>query len=99
MIDAFALALLAAAALDVEAEASRLVVALDRERRLREEIADGVVEADVGRRVRAAVAADRRLVDADDLVHVLDAVDARRARRAACACPPAASTAPCRGCR
>src|SRR5215510_2757085 len=56
---AFTLALLAATAFDVEAESSRLVAALDRERRLREEVADRVVEADVGRRVRPAVAADR----------------------------------------
>ena len=76
MIDALALALLAAAAFDVEAEAARLVAALDRERRLREEVADGVVEADVGRRVRTAVASDRRLVDVHHLVHVLEAVDA-----------------------
>ena len=46
---AFALALLAAAALDVEAEAAGLVAALHGERRLREQVADVVVEADVRR--------------------------------------------------
>src|SRR6185295_5051140 len=72
---ALALALLAPAALDVEAEAARLVLALDRERRPGEEVTDGVVEADVGRRIRSAVPADRRLIDVDDLVHLLEAVD------------------------
>ena len=74
--DALALALFAAPALDVEAESARLVVALDRERRRGEEIPNRVVEPDVRRRIRPAVATDRRLVDAHDLVHVLDAVDA-----------------------
>ena len=73
---ALALAFLAASALDVEAEAAGLVVALDRERRRREQVADVVVETDVGRGIRTAVPADRRLIDADDLVHVLHAVDA-----------------------
>src|SRR5207247_10406799 len=39
---AFALALFAPAALDVEAESPRFVVALHRQRRLREQVADGV---------------------------------------------------------
>ena len=96
---AFALALLAAAALDVEAEPSGLVAALDRQRRVGEQVADGVVEADVGGRVRSAVPADRRLVDVDHLVDVLDTVDRDRGRPAACACPRAPSTTPCTGCR
>src|SRR5439155_10706505 len=69
---ALPLALLAAAAFDVEAESPRLVAALHRERRRGEQIADRVVEADVGRRVRAAVAPDRRLIDVDDLADVFD---------------------------
>ena len=38
-------------------------------------------KAGIGRRVRPRRAADRRLVDVDHLVDVLDAVDPRRARR------------------
>src|SRR4029078_13012425 len=63
-------------ALDVETESPRLVAALYRERRRGEEVPDGVVEPDVGGRVRPAVAADRRLVDADHLVDVLEPVHA-----------------------
>ena len=73
--DAFALALLAAAALDVEAKAARFVAALHGNGRAREELADGVVKADISRGVRAAVAADRRLVDVDHLVYVLCAIE------------------------
>ena len=73
---AFALALFAPAALDVEAESPRFVVALHRQRRLSEQVPDDVVEPDVGCRVRAAVPANRRLIDVDHLVHVLDAVHA-----------------------
>ena len=40
--------LFAPAAFDVEAESPGFVVALDRQRRVGEEVADGVVEADVG---------------------------------------------------
>ena len=66
---------LAAPALDVEAEAAGLVAARARLARLREELADVVEDAGVGRRVRARRAADRRLVDVDDLVDLLDPVD------------------------
>ena len=72
---------LAAPALDVEAEAARLVAARPRLLGLREEVADHVEQARVGRRVRARRAPDRRLVDGDDLVELLEAVDrAVRAR-------------------
>ena len=73
--DPFALAFLAAAAFDVEAETSRLVATLDRERSRREQVANRVVETHVGRGIRTAVPSDRGLVDADDLVHMLRAVD------------------------
>jgi hypothetical protein len=65
---------LAAAALDVEREAARLVAARPRLLRLGEQVADLVEQPDVGRRVRARRAADRRLVDADDLVELLEPV-------------------------
>ena len=74
--DPLALTLFAPAAFDVEAESPGFVVALDRQRRVGKEVADGVVEADVSCRIRPAVSSDRRLIDADHLVHVLDAVDA-----------------------
>ena len=73
---AVAAADLAAAALDVEREAAGLVAARARLLGLGVQVADLVEEADVGRRVRARRAADRRLVDADDLVQVLEALDA-----------------------
>ena len=78
--DAVALAGLAAAALDVEGEAARLVAARLRLGQAGEQLADRREDAGVGRRVRARRAADRRLVDVDDLVDVLEALDARRAR-------------------
>src|SRR5262245_62127880 len=87
--DTLALTLFAATALDVEAESSWLVAAVDRERRLREEVADRVVEAHVGRRIRAAVAADRRLIDVDHLVDVLETIHAvMLAREGACVHEP-----------
>src|SRR5213075_1357965 len=64
---AVALARLAAAALDVEGEATGLVAADLRLRRLREQLAHVVEDTGVGRRVRPRGAADRRLVDAHDL--------------------------------
>ena len=78
---AVALAGLAAAAGDVEAEAAGLVAALARLGQHGEEIADGGEDAGVGRGIGARRAADRRLVDADDLVDLVGAVDASRARR------------------
>ena len=71
-----ALARLAAAARDVEAEAARRVAARLRVRRRREQRADVVPQPGVGGRVRARRAADGRLVDVDDLVDVLEAVEA-----------------------
>ena len=77
---------LAAAALDVEGEAARLVAARPRLRRPRHELADRVEDVRVGRRVRARRAADRRLVDVDDLVDLEEPLDlvvrARLLRRA-----------------
>ena len=72
---AVALAGLAAAALDVEAEAAGLVAARSRLLGLGEELADVVEDAGVGGRVGARRAADRRLVDVDDLVDLVEAVD------------------------
>ncbi len=72
---AVALARLAAAALDVEREPARLVAADLRFLRGGEQRADLVEHAGVGGGVRAGRAADRRLVDVDDLVDVLRALD------------------------
>ena len=79
---AVAAADLAAAALDVEGEAAGLVAAGAGLLGLGVEVADDVEEADVGRRVRPRRAADRRLVDVDDLVQVLEALDALVGARA-----------------
>ena len=73
---AVALARLAAAALDVEREAPRLVAAHLRVGRQRVELADVREEVGVRRRVRARRAADRALVDLDHLVERVDALDA-----------------------
>src|SRR5690606_357127 len=73
--DAVALAVLAAAALDVEAEPSRLIPPGPRLGRAAEEVADGREQARVGGGVRPRRAADGRLVDVDDLVDVLEALD------------------------
>src|SRR4029077_2911949 len=72
---AVALANLAAAALDVEAEAARLVAARPRLLGLGKELADVVEDAGVGGRVGARRAPDRRLVDVDDLVDLAEPVD------------------------
>ncbi len=69
--DAVALAVLAATALDVEAEAARRVAADARLRDAREQLADRREQPDVGRRVGARGPPDRALVDLDDLVDVL----------------------------
>ncbi len=74
--DAVALAGLAAAALDVEGEAAGLVAARLGLRQAGEPVADRGEGAGIGRRVRARRAADRRLVDVDDLVEELEALDA-----------------------
>ena len=79
---AVARARLAAAALHVEREAPGLVAADLRLLRGREQRADLVEHAGVGGRVRAGRAPDRRLVDVDDLVDVLGALDRSCAGRA-----------------
>src|ERR671920_1202669 len=67
---------LATAALHVEREAARLVAARASLLRAGEEPADVVEDAGVGGRVRARRAPDRRLVDVDDLVDLVEAADA-----------------------
>src|SRR4051794_17002216 len=73
---AVAAADLTAPALDVEAETSRLVTARPRLLSLGEELADVVEDTGVGSRIGARRAADRRLVDVDDLVDLAEPVDA-----------------------
>src|ERR1019366_4911127 len=75
-LEPVALARLAAAALHVEAEASRLVAALARFGQHGVQVADGGEEAGVGGGVGARRTADGALVDADHLVQQLDALDA-----------------------
>src|SRR3546814_14813131 len=65
----------AAAALDVEREAAGLVAARLAFGQPREPIADLGEGAGIGRRVRARGAADRRLIDVDHLVEMLEAGD------------------------
>ncbi len=68
---------LAAAALDVEREPALLVAAHLRLGGLREQGADLVEHTGVGRRVRPrGGSADRRLVDLDQLVELVETVDA-----------------------
>ena len=66
---------LAAPALDVEGEAPLGVAAHLRLGQRREEVADLVPDLAVGRRVAARRAADRALVDLDDLVEMLEALE------------------------
>src|SRR5206468_1646164 len=75
-VGAVALARLAAAARLVEAEAAWLIPANLRLGQLGEQRPNFVEQLDVRRRVRARRAADRRLVDVDDLVDVLRSRDA-----------------------
>ena len=72
---AVALARLAPAALDVEAEAARLVAARLAFGQAGEPVADVGEGAGIGRGVRARRAPDRRLVDVDDLVAIFEAGD------------------------
>ncbi len=66
----------------VEAERAGTVAALQREWRLREQLADLVERADVARRVRPRGLADRRLVDEHDVADLVGAREAAiRARR------------------
>src|SRR4029079_9232630 len=74
--DPVALAVLAPAALHVEAEPAGRIPPDPRLGRAREQLADGREQADVRRRVGAGRAADGALVDLDDLVDGLDAVEA-----------------------
>ena len=74
--DAVARAGFAAPAPHVEAEAPLLVASCLCVGRLREEVADQVEGAGIGRRVRAGRPADRGLIDGDDLVDPVQAVDA-----------------------
>src|SRR5277367_286834 len=73
--DAVALARLAAAALDVEGEAPGLVAARLRLGQAGEPVADRREGAGVGRGIGARGAADRRLVDVDHLVELLQPLD------------------------
>src|SRR5581483_3331230 len=72
---AVAAAHLAAPALHVEREPARLVAPGSGLLGLGEELADLVEEPDVGGRIRARRAPDRRLVDGDDLVQLLEPAD------------------------
>ena len=78
-----ALARLAAPALHVEGEAPGAVAAHLRLGQLGEELADRREEPRVGRRVRARRAPDRRLVDVDHLVELIEPLDAVVRARAA----------------
>ena len=73
---AVAAAHLAATALDVEREPARLVPPGSRLLRLREQLTDLVEQPDVRGRIRSRRASDRRLVDRDDLVQLLEPGDA-----------------------
>src|SRR5690606_23900847 len=74
--DAVALALLAAAALDVEGEAAWAVAAGFRFREAGEPFAQRREGTSIGGRVRTRGAADRRLIDVDDLVEEFEAGEA-----------------------
>ena len=83
---AVALAGLAAAALDVEAEAPGFVAACARLRYRGEDLANGREQAGIGGRIGARRAADRALIDLDhpiDVFQTFDAVEMRRAGRGA----------------
>ena len=77
------LARLAAPAAHVEAESPRLVAAGLRFGQFRVEIADVVEHFDVSRRIGAGRAADRRLVDGDELVEMREPFDSIVAARIA----------------
>src|SRR5690606_2981208 len=78
---AVALAGLAAAALDVEAEPARAIAPRLGLRQLREPVADRLEGAGLGGRIGPRRAPDRALLDVDDLVEVLQALDALVAGR------------------
>ncbi len=73
--DAVASAGLAAAAPDVETEATLFIATQLRLRQAREQVTDIVEHAGIGRRIGTRRSADRRLVDVDDLVDVLQSED------------------------
>ncbi len=75
-IGAVAVTGLAAPTRDVEAESARQIAAGLRLGQLGVKITDQVEQLDVGRRVGARGAADRRLIDVDDFVEVLKTNDA-----------------------
>src|SRR5271156_3975593 len=81
---AVALTGLAAPAFDVEAEAPRFIAPCTRFRDCCEDLADGRKQAGVGGGVGTRCTADRALIDLDDTVdeiQALDAVEVRGARR------------------
>ena len=84
---AVALAGFAAAAAHVEAEATRRVAARARFRHLCEQFAQRREQSGVGRRIGTRRAADRRLVDVDDLVEQLDACPLRGSGATVCDAP------------
>ena len=84
-LHALAVAAVAAPARGVEREAARGVAADARLLRVGEELADGVEEADVGRRAGARRLADRRLVDFEHARDRLPALDRLAAARPAAA--------------
>src|SRR3954454_24015390 len=75
-IRAVAFAGFATAALHIEAEAAWLVSAALRLGKLRVQAADVVEEFNVRARIRPRRSANRRLVDDDELVELVDAFDA-----------------------
>ena len=76
LVRAVSLAGFAASARDVEAESPGFVAASFRFGQLRVQIANFVEQLDVRRRIRARRAADRRLIDRDQLVEMLESFDA-----------------------
>src|SRR5690606_20094945 len=74
--DTVTLAGFAASALDVETEAAGLVTACTGFLGAGKQVANRREQARVGSRVGARRATDRALVDIDDLVEMLDAIDA-----------------------
>src|ERR1035438_8256376 len=72
---AVALAGFAASALDVEAESAGLVAAFPRFGQQRKKVADWGERAGIGGRIGARRAADRRLVDANDFVDLVGALE------------------------
>ena len=79
--ETIALARLATAALHVERETARSITALARFLYLREQFADRREQSRVGCRIRTRRTADRTLIDADNLVEVLEAFNLRIRRR------------------